>query len=120
MARALIQSGLAARGERVRQVQAATGLDGKAFVVRLQQATDYLGLSTRWYEKRLSTIATGKQDLSLEDIAVLEEVDPLGRSWHWIAFGVDQLPSKRRAGPRQLPDGSALRAPGKAERRKEG
>lgn len=85
------------RGRRVKQIQDALGLDGKGFVAELQRVNDRLGLSVKWYEKRLSTIVNGGQDLSLEDVAILEAIDPLKRPWYWPAFGVEKLGGKRVA-----------------------
>ncbi len=83
------------RGKRLKEIQGALGLDGKGMVAALQAVTNRLGLSVKWYEKRLSTIVNGGQDLSLEDVAILEAIDPKKRSWHWVAFGVEKLGTGR-------------------------
>jgi hypothetical protein len=81
------------RGLRVQRIQSAAvgpGDTNGPFVRLLSAAAERLRVPAKWDNTKLSKIRNGTQDLSLEDVACLEQVDPEHRGWFWIAFGSER------------------------------
>jgi hypothetical protein len=74
------------------------GLGGDDFAGRMRSTASGLGLPDVYDKVKVSKIETGVRDLSLEDVAVLEAMDPRKRGWHWVAFGVQQRGAKLSGG----------------------
>lgn len=86
----------AARGRRVVELQDEHGEEGDniAFVERLNRAARELGLPEEWNSARLAKIRNGGQNLSPEDGLVLSSIDPKGRGYTWIMYGVPVRPGE--------------------------
>lgn len=75
------------RAERVRAIRVALGDTQRQFADRMSRAAEALGFAQRYTENAVSKIEGEYRDTALEDVAVLEAIDPERRGWHWIAFG---------------------------------
>lgn len=62
-------------------------LTGEAFARLLAEVARRRGWEAAYTKSKVSLMESERRDLSLEDVALLEDVDPDGRGWRWFAFG---------------------------------
>lgn len=76
--------------KRAKAIREARGLKQEDFLPELREASvAVLGAGVRRYSQSLlSRLESGKQEPSLEDVAVLAACDPEGRGELWLGFGV--------------------------------
>ncbi len=77
------------RGYRADQVRRDLGLDRQQFADLLAERAAALGLTSggKWTQTRVSKLILGRQPISLDDAAVVIDVDPEHRGWDWFVFG---------------------------------
>ena len=88
----------------------ALDISADELAVRMTAAAAQLRLGENYDKFKISKIETGARDLSHEDIAVLDRVDPRHPGYFWWAFGREEpLPAGAVEGGSELtPDTEAL------------
>lgn len=79
---------LSTRGGRFKAVRKALGLTGDVFAARLNDAAELIGLPRYWTGPKVTNTEKGRRDISAEDAVIVQHLDPEGRGWTWIMFGV--------------------------------
>jgi transcriptional regulator with XRE-family HTH domain len=81
------------RGDRVRLVREALGLQQTEFTERLNQMAEALGIESRYDFTKVSKMEVGTRKVSLDDAIVLAELDPKRRGVRWMATGIAVAPA---------------------------
>jgi hypothetical protein len=88
----------AERGRRVAEIREAAGLTGAAFARELNKLAAAYGYPTRYSESKVSRIESGiGRNISLEEGALVVQLDPEDRGVVWLAFGGPAAKAMRRA-----------------------
>ena len=75
------------RGARVAEIREALDLSGEEFAEVLRKNLLAFGVERRYDKAKISRIEGGSRDLSLEEAAVIAELDPQRRGILWLTFG---------------------------------
>lgn len=80
-----------ARGGRAREVIAALKVLQKNAVGLLNDAAESMGFDEPWDASQLSRVLNGHSDMTVDQMTTLLALDPKGRSWSWLLFGVEEI-----------------------------
>ncbi len=93
---ALIQK--AERGERVARIREALGLTGEKFGELLTREARKRRMSATYDKGKVSRMESGERKVTVEEVAILTELDPERRPVAWLVFGE---PKPRASEPRE-------------------
>lgn len=75
------------QGERVAEIRDALGLSGEAFATLLQKRLHALGVGRNYDKFKVSRMESGGRKLTIEEAAVIADLDPSKRGAVWLVFG---------------------------------
>lgn len=88
------------RGERVKEIRDGLELTGEEFAKLLAGRMAHYGAPAKYDRSKVSEMESGERKLTVEEAAVLVELDKRGRSSVWLVFGQRRQhePRERKVG----------------------
>ena len=83
------------RGERIKEIRVALGMTGDEFAAELTTRAKVFGYPATYERAKVSRIESGGRKLTVEELAIILEMDPERRSLAWLVFGTAKLGNVR-------------------------
>lgn len=80
----------AERGERVALIRHALEMTGDQFAVLIATRAAGYGLRVSYDKGKVSRLESGTRKVTVEEVAILTEIDPMCRSVAWLVFGPNE------------------------------